>query len=185
MALAAKFNLRISQLDVETAYLNGKIDTNIFMEIPDSLQNMLERITRQEKDTTLQKRARDLLTKMRPDTVCKLNKALYGFRQAGRQWHAELDKALRTIGLVPTNADPCIYVRKDKITFILIYVDHILTFSNNQSEEKRIKDKLIKSFKVKDLGTARPLSRYRNSTRWRYNMSKSTRLYKGNMNKKI
>lgn len=37
MALAAKFDLHISQLDVETAYLNGKIDTEIFMEKPELL----------------------------------------------------------------------------------------------------------------------------------------------------
>lgn len=44
MALAAKFDLTISQLDIETAYLNGNIDTDLYMELPDFLQNTLERM---------------------------------------------------------------------------------------------------------------------------------------------
>jgi len=155
-ALAAKLNLRISQLDVETAYLNGKIDTDIYMEMPDSLQDMLKRITCQEKDTTILERARALLSKIStPNTVCKLNKALYGLRQSGRQWHTELDNVLRSIGLTPTIADPCVYVGNSKLTFVLVYVYNILIFSDNRSEENRIKDELLKSFKIKDFGTAR------------------------------
>ena len=46
MGLAAKFKLNVSQLDVTTAYLNGKIDTEIYMEKPEFLEEMLKRIYR-------------------------------------------------------------------------------------------------------------------------------------------
>ncbi|KAG7199836.1 hypothetical protein KM043_017668 [Ampulex compressa] len=42
IALAVKYGLGISQLDVETAYLNGRINTDMYMEPPDSLREMLE-----------------------------------------------------------------------------------------------------------------------------------------------
>jgi len=44
------------------------------------------------------------------DTVCRLNKAIYGLRQSGRQWHIELDKSLRSTGLTPTYTDPYVFV---------------------------------------------------------------------------
>lgn len=44
MGLASKFKLDVSQLDVTTAYLNGKIDTEIYMEKPELLAEILERI---------------------------------------------------------------------------------------------------------------------------------------------
>jgi hypothetical protein len=127
MALAARFDLRLSQLDIETAYLNGKMDTEVFMETPELLADMLKRMALQEKDSRILKRTHALLKKLEePDAVCRLNKAIYGLRQAGRRWHTILDETLKNIGLTPTNADPCVYVDEGKSNFVLIYVDDIL-----------------------------------------------------------
>lgn len=57
MALTTKFNLRVSQLDIETAYLNGKIDTDVFMDLPDLLHGMLKRMTHQKQDAEILRRA--------------------------------------------------------------------------------------------------------------------------------
>ena len=155
MALAVRFNMNVSQLDITTAYLNGKIDTEIYMGIPELLEEMLRRIVREEKDVQLVKKAKSMLDKLRGGPkVCKLVKALYGLRQAGRQWHAELNGTLQKIGLVPTNADPCVYVDKNGGTFILVYVDDIRIISNDRARERQIKEKLSESFDVKDLGEA-------------------------------
>jgi len=156
IAIAAKFDLRISQLDVETVYLNGKIDVETFMETPELLREMLERMIIQEDNAEILKRVRVMLKKIQEsDTVCRLNKALYGLRQSARQWYAELDRVLRNIGLTPTNADPCIYVDTGKLTFVLVYVDDILIVSDSRKRERQIKEALIKSFKIKDLGEAK------------------------------
>jgi len=80
------------------------------------------------------------------DAVCRLSKALYGLRQSARQWYAELDSVLRNVGLIPINADPCVYVDTGRLTFVLIYVDDILIFSNNRKRKRQIKEALIKSF---------------------------------------
>lgn len=156
MSLAAKFNLNVSQLDVTTAYLNGIIDTDIFMETPKFLNEMLERIVQEESDVKLVKQARTMLDDLQDcNKVCKLQKAIYGLRQSGRQWHIELDKNLRNIGLAPTNADPCVYVEKEGMTFVLVYVDDILIVSNSIEKERFIKSKLSQAFKIKDLGPAK------------------------------
>ncbi|KAJ3631838.1 hypothetical protein MTP99_012944 [Tenebrio molitor] len=147
VALAAKYNLKISQLDVTSAYLNGKIDTEVFMEKPALLQEMLQRIIDEEDDHTLVKKARVMLRDLQGENkICRLRKALYGLRQAGRQWNYEIDKTMKRAGLVPTNADPCVYVDKNTRTFVLIYVDDILIISGNQERERQIKDVLSQNF---------------------------------------
>jgi hypothetical protein len=82
VALAAKYNLKISQLDVTSAYLNGKIDTEVFMEKPALLQKMLQRIINEEEDDhTLVKKARVMLRDLQGENkICRLRKALYGLR---------------------------------------------------------------------------------------------------------
>lgn len=114
MAITAKENFRITQLDIETTYLNGKVDVDIYIEKPELLKEMLSRMINEEKGPILQERARTLTQDLeKPNAVCKLKKALYGLRQAGRQWHTELDRVLRSIDLFPTDSDPCIYVDKE------------------------------------------------------------------------
>jgi len=157
MALADKYNLRVSQFDVETAYLHGKIDAEVYMEKPELLRETLNKMINQENYSQILKRARSMLGKLEDsDTVCRLNKAIYGLRQSGRQWYIELDQSLRSAGLTLINADPCVFIDSvDQMTFVLIYVDDILVVSNNRDREKQIKEKLSKSFKIKNLGEAR------------------------------
>jgi len=68
-SIAAKNNYNIHQLDIKAAYLNVKLNEDMYMELPegDDHQGM---------------------------KYCKLNKALYGLKQTGRMWNATLNKAL-------------------------------------------------------------------------------------------
>ena len=148
--------MNVLQPDVTTAYLKSKVDTEINMEKPELLEEMLERIAREEKDTKLLKQAKTMLRNLQGGAkVCKLRRAIYGLRQAGRQWYAELDKTLRNIRLAPTNADPCVYVDRDRCTFVLVYVDDILIISSHKKRERQIKCELSRKFTIKDLGRAK------------------------------
>ncbi|KOC58648.1 Retrovirus-related Pol polyprotein from transposon TNT 1-94, partial [Habropoda laboriosa] len=73
------------------------------------------------------------------DKVCLLRKALYGLKQAGRSWHGRLDKELKTFGLIPSRADPCLYYqgRGEDILIVLVYVDDILIASRNVNNINR------------------------------------------------
>jgi hypothetical protein len=152
-------NIYNNPVDVTSAYLNGKIDTEVFMEKPALLKEMLQRIIDEEEDDhTLVKKARVMLRDIQGENkICRLRKALYELRQAGRQWNYEIDKTMKRAGLVPTNADPCVYVDKNTRTFVLIYeyVDDILIISGNQERERQIKDFLSKTFRIKDFGLAK------------------------------
>lgn len=157
-ALAVKHNLRLYQLDIETAFLNGEIEEEIYMEKPDFLHEMLVLIAKTEDNNSpIVLKAKEMLSKLKcKDTVCCLQKAIYGLRQAGRQWHLKLDNKLRKLGLLPTNADACIYrARKGgKIMIIMTYVDDILIASDDQKWTENIKGELMRDFKVRDLGLA-------------------------------
>lgn len=154
VGMTEKMNLNISQLDITTSYLDGKIGTE--MKLPNFLVEILQRIIKEETDAKLLQQA----TAMQADfqegnKVCKLIKLIYGLRQLGSQWHTELYRTLREMGLTPTKADPCVYVDKCYITYLLVYVDHILIITKNKPREQQIQQMLSRAFNVKDLGDAK------------------------------
>jgi hypothetical protein len=63
--LAAVHNLELDQIDIRAAYLNTEIDVPIYMKKPKGYE--------------------------KGNLVCKLNKALYGTKQAGRAWQLKVD----------------------------------------------------------------------------------------------
>lgn len=159
LALAAELKMKIRQFDVVTAYLNGNFEENVFMEVPKMLCEMLERIIEDQRVTReVRKQSAKMLTKLEQgNCVCRLQKAIYGLRQAGRQWHSCLSRKLTNIDLVPTKGEPCMYhAKKDgNLLLLIIYVDDILIASTDQDWIDEIKIGLQKEFEIKDLGLAK------------------------------
>lgn len=157
-ALSASLGLEMHQLDVSTAYLNGEIEEQVYMEIPKLPKKVLERIASESE----QKGESHLLSKVlemqrgiaEGNKACLLNKAIYGLRQSGRQWNLRFDEEIRKLGLIRTNADPCIYFdrKDDLLTVLAIYVDDIIIASKNRDRIIEIKSSLMSSFEMKDLG---------------------------------
>jgi len=67
------------------------------------------------------------------DTVCYIKKAIYGFKQADRQWHDRLSKKLKEFNLKSTTSDSCVYYGKrgNHVLYIIIYVDDMLIASTD------------------------------------------------------
>lgn len=88
-AIASQYNMHIHQFDVIAAYLNGTLDEEIFMEIPELTKETLEFIICTKRKTSqIKKKAQTMLEDLKQgNKVCRLKKALYGLRQAGRQWN--------------------------------------------------------------------------------------------------
>lgn len=42
--------------------------------------------------------------------VCKLNKSIYGLKQASRQWYLKFDKIITIFGFEENKMDDCIYL---------------------------------------------------------------------------
>lgn len=130
VAIAAKFDLDINQMDVVTAFLHGDIDEEIYMLPPP------EFIT--------------------GNKVCRLRKALYGLKQASRQWYLKLDSAMTEIGFQRSSVDSCIYylIDRNKMTFVAVYIDDLLIFTNDLERKCFLQHELSKRFKMTNLGEA-------------------------------
>lgn len=63
--------------------------------------------------------------------VLKLEKSLYGLKQASANWYDMLCKALKDRGLKESSADVCVFLGKELI--VLVYVDDCILFSNKKS----------------------------------------------------
>lgn len=158
VAVAARHGMRIRQFDVATAYLNGFLEEEILMEPPELLAEGLEVLIRSEDgNSDLRKKAESMLVELRTgNKVCRLRKALYGLRQAGRSWYIKLDKVLRRFGAKPSNADPCVYLmgHGEDVSLIVVYVDDVLMMSRNVGKISEFGNYLSKEFDVRDLGDA-------------------------------
>jgi Reverse transcriptase (RNA-dependent DNA polymerase) len=84
-----------------------------------------------------------------------LRKALYGLVQASRQWWKKIMDALSKIGFKPTEADPCLFVKKGQGSkppaFIILYVDGGGIFGTPEDIHAVLKA-LSNVFKVKNMG---------------------------------
>ena len=133
LAVINKYDLYACQLDVKTAFLNGSLEEEIYMEIPDGLE--VDARTKNSK-------------------VCKLKKALYGLKVSPKKWNRRFTEEIRKLDLENDLHEPCLYTwRKDgKMAILVICVDDILAASNDEEKLEEIKKHLGKAFEMKDLG---------------------------------
>lgn len=86
LAVAAKLGLRVTQLDAVTAFLNGNLEEEIYLQQPEKFNNGLGKF-------------------------CRLRKSLYGLKQASRFWNKTINAEFKKIGLERARNDQCIYYR--------------------------------------------------------------------------
>ena len=109
-------------MDVKTAFLNGKISEEVYLEQPEGFETHNPKVF-----------------------VCKLKKALYGLKQAPRAWYERIDKYITSLGFSKNEADPNFYHKKDKndMIILILYVDDLLITSDDHLIDQCKKD-LIK-----------------------------------------
>ena len=93
----------------------------------------------------------------KPNQVCKLQKSLYGLKQASRKWYEKLTDLLLHQGYTQSTSDYSLFTLKTDahFTIILVYVDDIILAGTSMSEFDRIKLILDETFSIKDLGILR------------------------------
>lgn len=87
----------MDQIDVTAAYLHGDIEEDIYVKPP----------------TELAKASKD-------GKVWKLLKSIYGLKQSGRAWNRKLHNTLLSLGFVRSQADSCVYFKKDDKSLVII-----------------------------------------------------------------
>ena len=131
LAIINKYDLDAVQLDVKTAFLNGILEDDIYMEIPEGV------------------RTRD----SEKSRVCKLKKTLYGLRVSPKRWNQRFIKEVNKLGLQRDIHDPCLFIwrKEGSMAFLVLYVDIILA-SNCTSKRQEISARLCEVFKMRNLG---------------------------------
>jgi hypothetical protein len=135
LSLGASLGLEIDQCDVVTAFLIPSLDPSeqIHMHYPDGYISPTDS----------------------PTTGCLLLlKSLYGLKQAPRIWNIEIDSFLKSLRFHPTDADPCVYSRREStssFTFIGLYVDDLILVGTRLILDS-IKPILNEKFGITDLG---------------------------------
>lgn len=93
-----------------------------------------------------------------PNTkVCKINKSLYGLKQASRQWYSKLSDVLISLGYHHSHVDYSLFIKHENssLTTLLVYVDDIVLTGDNINEMTHVKVILNNEFRIKDLGPLR------------------------------
>ena len=90
-----------------------------------------------------------------PDgTTRRLHKAIYGLRQAGRQWYNRFHKSFERFGMKRCESDPCCYVLADSPTplIVVIHVDDCVIFGSDKALVAKFKESLKEEYQISDLG---------------------------------
>lgn len=133
ISIAASENMTITQFDVSTAFLYGKLEEDIYMCQPEGYSDLTDR-------------------------VCHLKKSLYGLKQAPRCWNKCFGEYLHKAGFLRSEADPCLFIRRNnsELLLLVLYVDDGLVASTSNEELEEFLKELKKVFKI----TTKPAEYY-------------------------
>lgn len=115
LAHVARHDLELQQVDVKTAFLYGKLNEEIFMDMPTLPEEMMiELLKRFSTGDSNHKRYTKQLRSLKmgggQNLVLKLRKSIYGLRQAAMEWHRTLKKTLHEFGMTQSTSDPCLFI---------------------------------------------------------------------------
>jgi Reverse transcriptase (RNA-dependent DNA polymerase) len=132
LTLIQRENLEAYSLDVETAFLHGKLEEEIYMKKPKGYKEVFGD---------------------QSDLCLRLKKSIYGLVQAARQWWKKFKSEMDKIGFVNSQVDPCLFLKvKDEMKCVLtLYVDDSIIAGDKELIEDTISD-LKKVFNIKVQG---------------------------------
>ncbi|OOQ85189.1 Reverse transcriptase RNA-dependent DNA polymerase [Penicillium brasilianum] len=126
IALMTKFDLETFQMDAVNAFLNSKLDQDVFCRYPPGLGST--------------------------GKVLRLKRAVYGLRISGKKWEEDIRKVLSAVGLRPCPEDPALYT--DGHVVVMVFVDDFLAiYHASQTDHANcIRQSLEEKFEMKHIG---------------------------------
>jgi hypothetical protein len=143
LAYATYHGFKLYQMDVKSAFLNGPIKEEVYVEQPLGFEDSEY-----------------------PNYVYKLSKALYGLNQAPRAWYECLRDFLITNGFKVGKANPTLFTKTiAKDLFVCqIYVDDTIFGSTNKSTCEEFSRIMIQKFEMSIVGGLRLPKVLKNTT---------------------
>ncbi|KAL6647280.1 hypothetical protein ACP70R_014717 [Stipagrostis hirtigluma subsp. patula] len=131
IALAAHEGWEVHHMDVKSAFLNGDLQGEVYVEQPAGFT-----VTGKEHK------------------VLKLRKALYGLHQAPRAWNGKLDDTLLSLGFRRSPSEHAVYIRRngDAQLVVGVYVDDLVITGSSCDDIRLFKKEMASAFKMSDLG---------------------------------
>jgi len=134
--IAAVLDWDAQQIDVKTAFLYGLLpdDEVQYMEQPSGFEES-------GKETW----------------VWRLQKGLYGMKQAGRIWNKTMNDAMISWGFTRLACESCIYYRKreSRIVVAAVHVDDFISIAKPPEENRVFKTQMKTLWNISDLGGVR------------------------------
>jgi transposase InsO family protein len=136
LALAVQEGWKVHHMDVKSAFLNGELQEEVYVVQPPGF-----------------------IVEGEEHKVYRLDKALYGLRQAPRAWNIKLDSTLKELGFVQSPLEHGLYARGDRVARLLVgvYVDDLIIVGGCSKVIGNFKSQMKAKFRMSDLG---PLSFY-------------------------
>jgi hypothetical protein len=121
-----KFDLETFQMDAVNAFLNSRLDQDVFCRFPPGLGST--------------------------GRILKLKKAVYGLRISGKKWEDDIRKVLTAVGLRSCPEDPALYT--DGHVVVMVFVDDFLAVyhASEAAHAYRIRQSLEDRFEMKHIG---------------------------------
>ena len=125
LAYSSSHHIKLFQMDVKSAFLNGYINELVYVEQPPSFEDCRY-----------------------PKHVYRLSKVLYGFKQAPRAWYERLRDFLIEKGFKIGKVDTTLFTKKmnGEIFICRVYIDDIIFGSTNEDFCKEFGDLMSKEF---------------------------------------
>lgn len=127
--IANQHQLHCHHIDVQTAFLNGQLDEEVYLKQPPGF-----------------------IDPKFPDYVWKLEKSLYGLRQSPLAWHKEYHHVLLKLGFQQLKSEACIYHNRELEILLGVFVDDFLLICRSLPTLNKLKQDLSSHWKIKDLG---------------------------------
>ena len=131
LALACHLKFKLHQMDVKSAFLNGILEEEVYVEQPKGFEDPHH-----------------------PGHVYRLNKALYGLKQAPRAWYERLTTYLLDQGFLRGGVDRTLFIRRSSNDMLIaqVYVDDIIFGSTSDSHAHLFSECMKSKFEMSMVG---------------------------------
>ncbi|KAK8921057.1 hypothetical protein KSP39_PZI020242 [Platanthera zijinensis] len=129
-SVVASRRWELLQLDIKNAFLNGDLEEEVYMDIPQGS-----------------------VIKGSKGKVCRVLKSLYGLKQSPRAWFGRFYKFMLQLGYTQSHADHTLFIKRKgaQVSILIVYVDDSIITGDHLEGITYLKEQLSKEFEVKDL----------------------------------